>query len=95
MQINSASCVKIKDLGFTVSTHIKLYGHLFEMVSEPFDEADGISVRATSGSDPEIRILRLSVSSLVGRTDRFLASRSDRTNQLVGALPRLIQKSEA
>jgi len=95
MQINSASCVKIKDLGFTVSTHIKLYGQLFEMVSEPFDEADGISVRATSGSDPEIRILRLSVSSLVGRTDRFLASRSDRTNQLVGALAKLIQESEA
>ena len=95
MQIASASCVMIKDLGFTACTHIKMYGQLFEIVSEPFDEADGISVRATSGSDPKIRILRLPVAILVGRTDRFLASRRDRTNQLVDALPGLIQESEA
>ncbi len=72
MQIGSDSCVKIKDLGFTASTQIKMYGELFEIVSDPFDERDGIAVRATSGNDPEIRTLRLPVAILVGRADRFL-----------------------
>jgi hypothetical protein len=72
VQIDSDSCVKLKDLGFTASTHIKMYGEIFEIVSEPFDEGDCIAVRATSGSDPEIRTLRLPVAILVCRADRFL-----------------------
>ena len=59
MQIGSDGCVRIKGLGFTTSTHIKMHGQCFEIVSEPFDEGDGIAVRAISGSDPEIRILQL------------------------------------
>jgi hypothetical protein len=72
MQIGSDSCVKIKDLGFTASMHIKMYGELFEIVSEPFAEGDFIAVRATSGSDPQVRTLRLPVAILVGPADRFL-----------------------
>lgn len=75
MQIGSDSCVRIKDLGFTSSMHIHMYGQRPEIVSEPFDEGDGISVRATSGSDPEVRTLRLPVSILISRADRFLATR--------------------
>jgi hypothetical protein len=72
MQMGSDSCVKIRDLGFTVSVRINMYGQRYEIVSEPFDEGDGISVRATRGSDPEICTLRLPVAILVGRADRFL-----------------------
>ena len=72
MQIGSDSCVKIKDLGFTAFMHIKMYGERFEIVSDPFDEGDCVAVRATSGSDPEIRILRLPIAILVGLGDRFL-----------------------
>jgi hypothetical protein len=66
------SCVKIKGLGFKTSTHIKMYGQRLEIVSDPFDEGDGVAVRATSGDDPEVRTLRLPTAILVGRADRFL-----------------------
>lgn len=66
------SCLKIKDLGFTASMHIKLYGERFAIVSDPFDEGDCVAVHATSGDNPEIRILRLPIAILVGLADRFL-----------------------
>jgi hypothetical protein len=72
MQTCSDSCVKIKDLGFKTSKHIKMYGERFEIVSDPFDEGDCIAVHATSGNDPEIRTLRLPTTLLVGKADRFL-----------------------
>ncbi len=71
MQIGSDSCVKIKDLGFTPSMHIKMYGERFEIVSDPFDEGDCVAVRAISGNDPEVRTLRLPITILVGLADRF------------------------
>jgi hypothetical protein len=62
----------MKDLGFSASMHIRMYGEHFEIVSDPFDEAGGVAVRATSGSDPAIRTVRLPLAILVGRADRFL-----------------------
>jgi hypothetical protein len=64
--------MKIKDLGFKAFRHIKMYGEHFEIVSDPFDEGDCIAVRATSGSDPAVRTLRLPTALLVGQADRFL-----------------------
>jgi len=72
MHIDSDSCVKIKDLGFSASMYITMYGERFEIVSDPFDEGDCIAVRATSGNNPEIRTLRLPSAILLGRKDRFL-----------------------
>ncbi len=68
----SGSCAKIKDLGFTVSKHIKMYGERFEIVSDPFREGDCVAVHAISGTNPEIRILCLPTTLLVGSEDRFL-----------------------
>jgi len=68
----SESCAKIKDLGFTVSRHIKMYGERFEIVSDPFSEGDCVAVHAISGTDPEIRTLRLPTTILIGSKDRFL-----------------------
>jgi hypothetical protein len=76
VRIGSDSCVKIRDLGFRPSTHIKMYGERFEIVSDPFDEGDCIAVRATSGNDPKVRTLRLPTAILVGRADRFLKRKS-------------------
>ena len=88
VQIGSDSCVKMKDLGFCASMHIKMYGERFEIVSDPFDEGDCVSVRATSGNDPEIRTLRLPLTILVGLADRFLKTKlTDRTNYSVEATP--------
>ncbi len=78
MRIGSDSCVKVKDLGFKASRHIKMYGEHFEIVSDPFDEGDCIAVRATSGNNPEIRTLRLPIAILVGLADRFLKRPSSR-----------------
>jgi len=69
---NSDSCARIRDLGFTFSKHIRMYGERFEIVSDPFDEGGCIAVRATSGDDPAIRILLLPTAILVGPSDRFL-----------------------
>lgn len=62
----SETCAKIKNLGYTTSKHIKMYGERFELVSEPFVEGDFIAVRALSGHDPAIRILHLPTAILVG-----------------------------
>jgi hypothetical protein len=72
MQICSDSCAKIRDLGFTASVHIKMYGERFEIVSDPFDEGDCIAVRAISRNDLVVRTLRLPIAILVGLADRFL-----------------------
>jgi hypothetical protein len=72
MGIASDSCAKIRDLGFAASKRVKMYGERFEIVSDPFDEGGCIAVRATSGSNPEIRILRLPSAILIGLADRFL-----------------------
>jgi hypothetical protein len=72
VRTTSDSCARIKDLGFIASIHIKMYGERFEIISDPFDEGDGVAVRATCGNDPAIRILRLPIAILVGLADRFV-----------------------
>jgi hypothetical protein len=68
----SETCARIRDLGFTASRHIKMYGERFEIVSDPFSDGDCIAVHAISGNDPKIRTLRLPMAILVGVADRFL-----------------------
>ena len=48
----SENCTRIKDLGFTTSRHINMYGERFEIVSDPFNEGNCIAVHAISGNDP-------------------------------------------
>lgn len=50
---------------------VRMYGERFDIVSDPFDEGDGVAVRATSANDPEGRTLRLPIAILVGLADRF------------------------
>ena len=52
-------CERVKHLGYTISGRVRLYGEEFEVMSEPFQEADGIAVRAKSRRDPNVRILHL------------------------------------
>jgi hypothetical protein len=65
------NCARIRDLGFTTSKHIKMYGERFELVSDAFVEGTWTSVCALSGNDSTIRILRLPTAILVGSSDRF------------------------
>jgi hypothetical protein len=65
-------CARIKDLGYSTSHHIKMYGERFEIVSDPFPDGAGVAVHATTMKDPARRTLRLPVAILVGLRDRFL-----------------------
>lgn len=55
---------RVRNLGYAVSGRVRLYGEEFEVVSDPFPEADGIAVRVTSKKDTTIRILRLPATVL-------------------------------
>jgi hypothetical protein len=67
----AANCAKIRDLGFTTSKHISMYGERFELVSDPFEEGTCTAVHVRTGNDPTIRTLRLPTAILVGLSDRF------------------------
>ena len=64
-------CLRIKDLGYGSSNHIRLYGQQFEIVSDPIPDGDGVSVQVTSAAEPVKRTLRLPTSILVGFKDFF------------------------
>jgi hypothetical protein len=52
-------CARVKHLGYTTSGLVRLYGEEFEVVSEPFADAEGIAVHAKSRRNPNVRVLRL------------------------------------
>jgi hypothetical protein len=60
----SEICARVKHLGYAASRHLRLYGEEFEVVSDPFFEADGIAVRVTTKSDSNIRVLRIPLTVL-------------------------------
>jgi hypothetical protein len=62
-------CVRIKDLGYGSSHHIRMYGERFEIVSDPFPDGNGIAVHVTTAKDPKKRALRLPKTLLVGLKD--------------------------
>ncbi len=55
----SKVCAHVKDLGYGVSSRIRLYGEEFEVMSDPFPEANGIAVQVRSKKDSRIRALQL------------------------------------
>ena len=64
-------CVRIKDLGYSSSHHIKMYGKRFEIVSDPFPDGNGVAVHVITVEEPTERTLRLPTSILVGLKDLF------------------------
>jgi hypothetical protein len=58
------TCAHVKQLGYETSKRIRLYGEEFEVVSDPFPEADGIAVHVTTKKDSSIRVLRIPVTVL-------------------------------
>jgi hypothetical protein len=64
-------CVRIKDLGYSSSHHIKMYGERFEIVSDPFPDGDGVAVHVITVKEPTKRKLRLPTSILVGLKGLF------------------------
>jgi hypothetical protein len=64
-------CVRIKDLGYSPSHHIRMYGQQFDIVSDPFPDGNGVAVQVTTAKEPKKRALRLPTSILVGLKDLF------------------------
>jgi hypothetical protein len=62
-------CVRIKDLGYSSSHHIRMYGQRFDIVSDPFPDGNGIAVQVTTAKEPKRRALRLPKTLLVGFKD--------------------------
>ena len=60
----SEVCAHVKHLGYATSGHIRLYGEEFDVVSDPFPEADGIAVHVTTKKDSSIRVLRIPATVL-------------------------------
>jgi hypothetical protein len=60
----SKICAQVKHLGYAVARRIRLYGEEFEVVSDPFPEADGVAVHVTTKKDPSIRVLRIPMTVL-------------------------------
>ena len=63
------ACARIKDLGYSSSHHIRMYGQRFDIVSDPFPDGDGVGVQVTTVKEPKKRTLRLPKALLVGLRD--------------------------
>ncbi len=66
-------CARVKHLGYEASKRIRLYGEEFEVLSDPFPEADGIAVQVRSKSNPTVRILQIPSTVLQGLRRRKAA----------------------
>ena len=66
-------CNRVKHLGYAVSKSIRLYGEEFEVVSDPFPEADGIAVHAKSRRNPTVRKVRIPATVLQSVKGRKVA----------------------
>ena len=67
-RINSVeeACARIKQLGYVASRRVRIYGEEFELLSDPFPQADQIAIRAKAKGDSSVRILRLPVTIVQG-----------------------------
>jgi len=52
-------CTRLEHLGYSASKYIRLYGEEYEIVSDPFLEADGVALRVRTRKDPNVRTLQL------------------------------------
>jgi len=57
-------CTHVKHLGYATSRRIRLYGEEFQVVSDPFPEANGVAVHVTTKKDSSIRVLRIPATVL-------------------------------
>jgi len=76
-RINSVeeACARIKHLGYVASRRVRIYGEEFELLSDPFLQADQIAIRAKAKSDSRVRLLRLPVTIVQGgRKQQFTAA---------------------
>jgi hypothetical protein len=52
-------CARIKHFGYAASQRIRIYGEDFEVLSDPFECADGIAIHVRSQRTSQTRVLQL------------------------------------
>lgn len=52
-------CASVKRLGYAARERIRLYGEEFELISDPFPDADGIAINVRSKKGTNTRVVRL------------------------------------
>jgi hypothetical protein len=67
-------CARVKHLGYAVSKRVRLYGEEFDVVSDPFPDADGIAVHVTTKKDSKIRVLQIPSTVLQSIRKRALSA---------------------
>jgi hypothetical protein len=60
----SEVCARVRHLGYAAAGRVRLYGEEYEVVSDPFPEADGIAVHVTTKKDSRVRVLQLPATVL-------------------------------
>src|SRR5580704_4259627 len=55
-------CARIKQLGYGASRHIRIYGEEFELLSDPFPQANRIAICAKAKGDSRARVIGLPVT---------------------------------
>jgi hypothetical protein len=66
-------CANVKRLGYAARERVRLYGEEFELISDPFPDADGISVNVKSKKGTNVRVVRLPstiLQSIKGRASK-------------------------
>lgn len=66
-------CASVKRLGYAARERIRLYGEEFELISDPFPDADGVAINVRSKKGTNIRVVRLPstiLQSVKGRVPR-------------------------
>ena len=64
--ISQDDCARIKNLGYSPSKRVRIYGEHFEILSDPFQMDGGIAVHARSIETAEEKAVRLPTSILLG-----------------------------
>jgi hypothetical protein len=55
-------CARIKYLGYAASRHVRIYGEEYELLSDPFPQANLIAIRAKAKRDSSVRVITLPVT---------------------------------
>ena len=63
-------CAGVKRLGYCARQRIRPYGEEFDVISDPFPEADGVAVHVKTEKDTRIRVLLLPATVLQSVTGR-------------------------
>jgi hypothetical protein len=57
-------CAGVKRLGYAPRARVRLYGEEFEVISDPFPDADGIALNVKTKKDASVRVVRLPATVL-------------------------------